>query len=165
MYDNGIYVGANFISTNILDYLNTLKTDIKKKLIDQVELLEPHYDPHITIIYSCDKPKGVIDEKALPEEIDISPYKLDVFPYSYEDVNGSCLVLKVKSNVATNLCDGIMKKHGLSLTHDKYRPHITLFLVNGMNVDDLKKIINNKLNFMKSTIKAQVVYSIEELTV
>lgn len=164
MFANGIYIGANFTPGPIMGFLEEIKQEIKRKIGDQVSLLEPHYEPHITIIYSNDEPEGKIDEKLFPETLDISPKSIDVFSYNYQDVNGSCLVLKVESSTASELNKNILSKHNLTPTFDKYTPHITLFLVNDMTCEDLKKICNNVINVKSAQLKCPVEYSVEELS-
>lgn len=163
MFENGIYIGANFVDTETLKVIDDLKKEIKTRVSDRVGLLEPHFDPHITIMYSFDEPEGYIEDDKFPKDIDLSFSSVDVFSYNYKDVNGSCIVLKVKSKTAENLHNLIKEKNKVSPSYCKYEPHITLFLVNDMLPDDVKKKINNLINIPNIKINAKCEYDIEDI--
>lgn len=163
MFENGIYIGANFVDTETLNVIEDLKKDIRSKISDRLGLLEPHFDPHITIMYSFDKPTGCIDDDKFPNEIDLSFSGIDVFNYNYKDVNGSCIVLKVKSKTARALHEGVKDKNKVTPSYSKYEPHITLFLVNDILPEDAKAKINNLINIPNITLKAKCQYDIEDI--
>lgn len=163
MFDNGIYIGANIVDEDSLVKINEVRNMIRSKISDRVGLTDPHYDPHITIMYSTDKPEGDIEVSEFPEKIDISFSSIDVFNYNYRDINGSCIVLKVESKAARSLHDAVKKINKVNPTYNKYEPHITLFLVDGILPDDLKKKINNLLNVPNVKFDATCQYDVEDL--
>lgn len=149
-YTSGIFVGAEVSPDSKLklkDVINELNID---NPIDMREL-------HCTIMYTYDDPpNGLLNEYDNKELIYDKEIKGDIIGLEVFETQDSkkALVLRIDNGYLKERHEYLKSVHGLTYTHDEYKPHVTLTYDAGdVNMEDIniKKYVK-KINFSKEYI-------------